>query len=158
LKNEVLTNQSNNSHITKNATIGFQIKNLRVLVLAERVEQRGKHGRIGLPPNKRLHVVERADRLPRHTRGDVPPGEHCERAWRSGAVGGGVNDDPPCGVELARAGEGVDHGVVGVGRGARVDEGCVEARGVEEREGELGRAAEAEEELNEEIPGEELEQ
>ena len=29
---------------------------------------------------------------------------------------------------------------------------------MEEREGELGRAAEAEEELNEEIPGEELEQ
>ena len=30
----------------------------------------------------------------------------------------------------------------------------VEARGVEEREGELGRAAEAEEELDEEAPGE----
>ena len=147
-------NQSGNNVITKHATTGFGIPNLGVLVLAERVEQRGELDGVGLPPDERLHVVERPDGLPRHARGDEPPRQHRERAWRGGAVGCGVDDDPPRGVELARAAERVDDGVVGVGGWPRGGEGRVEARGVEERERELGGAAEAEEELDEEVPRE----
>ena len=130
----------------------MKLFNLGVLVLAERVEQHGKLGGVRLPPDERLHVVECSHRLPRHPCGDEPPRQRRERAGRGGAVGRGVDDDPPRGVELARAAEGVDDGVVRV-RGGPRHGGAVVARGVEERERELGRAVEAEEDLHEEVPG-----